>query len=161
MRNAGAKRARSLYSGARRCDCCAASVLYIDASALVKRYVEEEVDGGGAMMDAVVSSAARWGGIASSEWLILEVTSALTKKLRGLKITREAFARYLRRFREDSGDAIHLQTAMQLRDDITGSEPLVFVTTDPGLQAVAARHAVQLFDPRFDTLEYLESLTGR
>jgi predicted nucleic acid-binding protein len=167
-------------------------VLYVDASALVKRYVEEEADGGGAMMDAVVSNAARWGGIASSEWLILEVTSALTKKLRGLKITRQAFDRHLRRFREDtrglllipvqsqgingasrlmeslpsldrfhSGDAIHLQTAIQLRDDIAGTEPLVFVTTDPGLQAVAARHNIQLFDPRTDTLEYLESLTGR
>lgn len=143
-------------------------------------------------MDAVVSNAARWGGIASSEWLILEVTSALTKKLRGLKITRQAFDRHLRRFREDtrglllipvqsqgingasrlmeslpsldrfhSGDAIHLQTAIQLRDDIAGTEPLVFVTTDPGLQAVAARHNIQLFDPRTDTLEYLESLTGR
>jgi predicted nucleic acid-binding protein len=163
-------------------------VLYLDASALVKRYVDEH-DGATAIMDQFMVDAGRWGGLTSSEWLILEVTSALTRKLRGGTIASDTYQRLLPWFRADaerlrlievkrgvplaasrlmetvqgadrfhSGDAIHLHTAMQLQIDLDASDTLVFVTSDDGLRSVVARYNIPAFDPRSDRIPDLERL---
>jgi predicted nucleic acid-binding protein len=164
--------------------------LYLDASAVVKRYVDEH-DGATAIVEQLMVDAGRWGGLMSSEWLILEVTSALTRKLRGGSIAPDTYKRLLPRFRTDaetlrlievkkgapldasrlmetvqgtdrfhSGDAIHLHTAMQLRSDLAASRTLVFVTSDDGLRSVVARHNIPAFDPRSDRISDLERLIG-
>ncbi|HEX2203955.1 MAG TPA: hypothetical protein VHG91_11680 [Longimicrobium sp.] len=55
--------------------------LYLDSDAVVKRYVDEG-DGATATMDEIFSTPLLWGGLSSSEWLLPEVTAALTKKFR-------------------------------------------------------------------------------
>jgi predicted nucleic acid-binding protein len=166
-------------------------VLYLDACAAVKRYVDEH-DGATAIMEQVMVDAGRWGGVVSSGWMTLEFTSALTKKLRGGYLVGSDYSELLFRFRSDvnaiylvpvdnvavegasylmervrgvtrfhSGDALHLHTTLQLRSDLGDSDTLVLVTADDGLKAVATSHKVGVFDPRFDGIADLESLFAR
>lgn len=51
--------------------------------------------------------AGHWGGMASSGWLTLELTSALTRKLRGGRMVVSLYSELLLRFRADL-NAIHL-----------------------------------------------------
>ena len=166
-------------------------MLYLDACAAVKRYVDEH-DGATAIMEQVMVDASDWGGVVSSGWLTLEFTSALTKKLRAGHLVGSVYSELLFRFRSDvnamylvpvdnvpveaatylmervggvtrfhSGDALHLHTTLQLRSGLGDSDTLVLVTADDGLKAVAASHKVGVFDPRFDGIAELESLFGR
>jgi hypothetical protein len=165
-------------------------VLYPDACAAVKRYVDEQ-DGATAIMEQVMVEAGRWGGVVSSGWLTLEFTSALTKKLRGGQVVVSVYSELLYRFRSDmnamylvpvdsaaveaaaylvervrgvtrfhSGDALHLHTALQVRSGLKETDTLVLVTADDGLKAVATYQKVQVFDPRFDRITDLDTLFG-
>ena len=165
-------------------------MLYLDACAAVKRYVDE-ADGATAIMEQVMVDTGQWGGVVSSGWLTLEFTSALTRKLRGGHLAGSVYSDLLFRFRSDmdamylvpvdnaaveaatylmeqvrgvarfhSGDALHLHTTLQLRSDLADSDTLVLVTADDGLKAVAASHNVCVFDPRSDRIRDLESLFG-
>lgn len=163
-------------------------MLYLDACAVVKRYVDER-DGATALMEQLLVDAAPWGGLVASEWMVLEFTSALAKKRRTGQLRPHAYGDLLSRFRVDvdgmdlipvdsatldgatrlmervggtrsihSGDAIHLHTAVQLRGDLDASGALVFVTADDGLKSVAAADGLPVFDPRFDRIPDLERL---
>ncbi|HLL82566.1 MAG TPA: type II toxin-antitoxin system VapC family toxin [Longimicrobium sp.] len=165
-------------------------MLYLDACAAIKRYVDER-DGATAVMEQVMVDAGRWGGVVSSGWLTLEFTSALTRKLRGGHVVVSVYSELLYRFRSDmnathlvpvdnaaveaathlmervrgvtrfhSGDALHLHTARQIRSDLGETETLVLVTADDGLKAVAASHAIRVFDPRTDPIADLAQLCG-
>lgn len=164
-------------------------MLYFDASALVKHYIDER-DGGTAVVDGILATADDWGGLFSSELLVPEVTSALAKKMREKHINARELRRLLRQFRWDAnegftllgvspvtmsdasvilesvadvrcgaGDAIHLYTAETLKR--TSSEPFAFVTSDSGLAAAAKRRFLWVFDPRFQTLADLTAHFGR
>ncbi|HET6765108.1 MAG TPA: type II toxin-antitoxin system VapC family toxin [Longimicrobiaceae bacterium] len=163
-------------------------MLYLDASALVKRYVDEG-DGGTPFIDAVMEEPQRWGGLVSSEWLLLEVTSALTRKLRSGRLDASTYAYLLRRFRNDaeglglievgseviraaagmmeavrgverfhSGDAIHLYTAQQLSSGVPEHDAFLFVTTDVGLMRTAQAIGMQAVDPRTQPVAHLEAI---
>ena len=162
-------------------------MLYLDASAVVKRYVDEG-DDGTATIEALVAGAREWGGLVSSEWLVLEVTSALARKVRGAKITEDEFHETLERFRADldafsllaveegqpvraanllatargldrfhAGDAIHLHTALQLSEALNGDR-IVLITTDEGFKVVARHHGMPVLDPRTERLDDLARL---
>jgi predicted nucleic acid-binding protein len=166
-------------------------VLYVDACAVVKRYVYEG-DNGTAVVDALMRDPERWGGVVSSEWLILEVTSALTKKRRARVISRAGYRYLLGRFRDDmaaiglisisgdvvrgaarlmetapgarrfhSGDAIHLHTATDVSEGMIDPGAFVFVTTDEGLKATVDAAGLAVFDPRHQSIEDLERHFGR
>jgi predicted nucleic acid-binding protein len=165
-------------------------VLYLDASAFVKRYVDEG-DHGTAAIDEIVGDAPRWGGLVSSEWLLLEVTSALSRKVRTSRIDEAAFDRVMTRFRADlnainlvsvepgqardaarlvegargisrfhSGDAIHLHTALQLQRNLVTVERVVLVTTDDGFKHLAAHYRLDVFDPRSNAVRVLAEYLG-
>jgi predicted nucleic acid-binding protein len=162
-------------------------VLYLDASALVKKYVDEGDEGTQAMKD-ITREAGAWGGLVSSEWLILEVASALTRKQRGGTISSSDFRRLIGRFREEvtalslvtigkgmpsaasrlmedvqgvsrfhAGDAIHLYTAELLRARTEPGDAFVFAAADEGLLAVARSRRMPVFDPRTDSIETLRN----
>ncbi|HYW07264.1 MAG TPA: type II toxin-antitoxin system VapC family toxin [Longimicrobium sp.] len=166
-------------------------MLYLDACAVVKRYVDEH-DGATAIMEEIMMDAAPWGGLIASEWLVLEVTSTLAKKLRTAQISERAYRALLRRFRTDaeaidlipvdsttvdsatrlmeqagterslhSGDAVHLYTAIQVRDAVGAPDTLVVVSADKGLNGVATSHGLVVFDPRLHSIADLEALFGR
>jgi predicted nucleic acid-binding protein len=166
-------------------------VLYLDASAVVKRYVDEG-DDGAAVLDEIVAGARQWGGLVSSEWLVLEVTSALARKVRGSKITEAEFEETLDRFRSDlnafsllaveagqparaadllaaargldrfhAGDAIHLHTALQISEALADADRIVLITTDEGFKVVARHHGVAVLDPRTERLDDLARLFGQ
>jgi predicted nucleic acid-binding protein len=166
-------------------------VLYLDACALVKRYVDEG-DDGTVVMDSVMDDPGRWGGLMSSEWLVLEVTSALAKKRRARLLRESSYRHLLGRFKIDveglslvaissdvvraasglmeslsatgrfhSGDAIHLYTALEAARGMAGSTPLVFVTADSGLESTARGAGLRVFDPRRGAIDRLDRLFGR
>jgi predicted nucleic acid-binding protein len=76
--------------------------LYLDSDAVVKRYVDER-DGATAIMDEIYSDPAPWGGLTSSEWLLPEVTAALSKKYRQGDLKWRQFSTLLADFRAESG----------------------------------------------------------
>jgi predicted nucleic acid-binding protein len=164
-------------------------VVYLDACALVKHYIDEG-DGGSAVMDGLIANADKWGGLFSSELLIPEVASAFAKKFRSKVIDGRELRRLLRTFRFDAiggitligiapntmaeasvmlesvadvrchaGDAIHLYTAETLK--FNGSEPLAIATADNGLIAAATRRGLWTFDPRVQSLADLNDFFGR
>lgn len=162
--------------------------LYLDACAVVKRYVDEG-DGGTAVMDAIFADPSRWGGLSSSEWLLAEVTAALAKKYREAAFGGRQFLELWTEFRSDTaavidlvdvepgyvegaalllanspgirfhpGDALHLYTAEALRSELTHDVPLVFVTADGGLARVARAAGLAVFDPGAEPIEALAGL---
>lgn len=164
-------------------------MVYLDACALVKHYVDEG-DNGTAVVDGLIADKDDWGGLFSSELLIPEVTSALAKKMRTGVIDTRQLRRLLRTFRSDAaggitlvgigpgtmadasvmlesvadvrctaGDAIHLHTAEALKR--TTAEPFAFATADKGLIEAAKRRKFWVFDPRFQTLADLNKYFGR
>lgn len=165
--------------------------LYLDADAVVKRYVDEG-DGATAIMDEIFSDPVSWGGLSSSEWLLPEVTAALAKKFRTGEFGERQFAALRQSFRDEAGqvvtfvavergyaeaasglistyaakrfhagDALHLHTAEMLSRDIGAEEPFVFVTSDVGLVAVAAERGLQTFNPATQPLANLRAVFGR
>ena len=59
-----------------------------------------------------------------------------------------------------AADAIHLATAMEVRDDLESGLSLVFVTADRGLAEAAQREQFEVFDPLYDRAEKLHDLPG-
>ena len=179
------RRLRGSSFGGRQRVSCAGIVLYVDACAVVKRYVDED-DTDTAALNSVFTDAERWGGLVSSEWLILEVASALARKMRTSKMSAADFQRVMKKWRLDSqavnliaiesehlraaaalletvppverfhaGDAIHLYTALQIKSDIGGADRLVLVTTDHGFKSTATVHGLDVHDPSADDVERL------
>jgi hypothetical protein len=162
--------------------------LYLDACAVVKRYVDEG-DGGTPVMDAIMGHPASWGGLLSNEWLLSEVTAALARKFRSGILTQRQYTKLLADFQREvaavvslvgvkpgyvdaaaaliaasanvrlhSGDALHLHTAAMLRADLDPTVPFVFVTADGGLERVAAASGLSTFNPGTQTLQELRAL---
>jgi predicted nucleic acid-binding protein len=169
--------------------------LFLDTSALAKRYLPEGVSS--QTVKEIMSRASEWGGSVVSAIIGPEVVSAFAAKVRvnsfpvqrraelaRMPVVVAAFHReYGRVFRilpvtdvilDDAArliaakpmlnigaaDAIHLATAMEVRDRLARDLSLVFVTADRGLAEAAQKEEFEVFDPLYDRPEKLHALPG-
>lgn len=161
--------------------------LYLDADAVVRRYIDEG-DGATAVMDAIFADPDAWGGLSSSEWLLPEVTAALAKKRRTGALNASRFAALLADFRAEvadlvtaiefrggegarwaalivrfartrfhAGDAVHLLAAEELRRTLEPETPFVLVSADQGFGTVARLRGIPTFDPATQPLSDLRA----
>lgn len=170
--------------------------LYLDTSALAKRYLPE--GSSSQTVRQILSRSTDWGGSVVSAVVHPEVVSALATKIRENSLPlqrREAIARLpavVAEFRRElrsgmlrilpvndvilddaarliaanpllnigAADAIHLATAMEVREDLDSDQSLVFVTADRGLAEAAQHERFEVFDPLYDRAEKLQRLPG-
>lgn len=140
------------------------SVLYLDASAWVKRYVQEI---GSTWIHALFDSRERLAGSTLGH---LEVVAALSRRLpqadlttaelrlesdwqdmAHLPLTSEAIYRALdltRQYKLRAADALHLATTLDLRKRLLSiNEAVVFVASDNDLLAAARAAGLQVENP--------------
>lgn len=158
--------------------------LFIDASALVKLYREEE---GSQAMHDIAGRSDEWGDPFISDHVALEVVSTLAARYRGGELSREQYAEAMREFDIDyphrfnvvevgpdaveraivlsrtyfdSGaktmDLLHVVSARLVAD--VEDYPVVVVSCDKGMKALATRLGFDVFDPRSDDLHALTPL---
>jgi predicted nucleic acid-binding protein len=170
--------------------------LYLDTSALAKRYLPEGISS--QTVKRILSRSTDWGGSIVSAIVNPEVVSAFATKIRANSIPlqrREAIARLpavIAAFRRELGsgllqilpvndvilddaarliaarptlnigaaDAIHLATAMEVRDRLPTDVSLVFVTADRGLAEAAEREDFLVFDPLYHRTDRLDEIMG-
>jgi predicted nucleic acid-binding protein len=170
--------------------------LYLDTSALAKRYLPEGISS--QTVGRILSRSTDWGGSIVSAIVNPEVVSAFATKIRANSMPlqqREAIARLpgiVAAFRRelDSGtflilavndvilddaarliaskptlnigaaDAIHLATAIDVRDRLPPGESLVFVTADRGLAEAAEKEDFPVFDPLYHRMDRLDKIPG-
>jgi predicted nucleic acid-binding protein len=170
--------------------------LYLDTSALAKRYLSEGISS--QTVARIVSRSTDWGGSIVSAIVNPEVVSAFATKIRANSIPlqrREAIARLpviVAAFRRELGsgmfrilavndeilddaarliaakptlnigaaDAIHLATAMEVRDRLASGVSLVFVTADRGLAEAAEKEDFLVFDPLYHRTDRLDEIPG-
>jgi predicted nucleic acid-binding protein len=170
--------------------------LYLDTSALAKRYLPEGISS--QTVRRILGRSTDWGGSVVSAIVNPEVVSAFATKIRANGVPlqrREALARLpavVAEFRRELGsgllrilpvndvilddaarliaanpmlnigaaDAIHLATAMEVREDLDSDLSLVFVTADRGLAEAALQEGFEVFDPLYDRTERLHQLPG-
>ena len=153
-------------------DALAVATFYLDASALVKRYMAEA---GTAWVESVCADDSHV--IATAQIGLVEVAAAFASKRRGNFITphecdraladliRDAQIRYLlvaidqalvdnaiqltRRQRLSGYDAVHLACALALNEPLVGAgqPPLIFAAADEDLLAAAATEGLATDNP--------------
>jgi predicted nucleic acid-binding protein len=168
--------------------------LYLDTSALAKRYLAEGISS--QTVKRTLSRSTAWGG---------SIVSAIVSPEVGLRLRhedprdsiplqrREAIARLpavIAAFRRELGsgliqvlpvndvilddaarliaarptlnigaaDAIHLATAIEVRDRLTSGVSLVFVTADRGLAEAAEQQDFLVFDPLYHKTDRLDEI---
>jgi predicted nucleic acid-binding protein len=170
--------------------------LFLDASALAKRYLPE--GSSSQIVKEVVSRSSEWGGSVVSAIIMPEVVSAVAAKVRGNSFPvqrRTALARMraiVAAFHREYGnqafhilpvtevilddaarliaanpmlnigaaDAIHLATAMEVREELDKNLSLVFVTADRGLAEAAEKEDFPVFDPLYHRADRLDEIPG-
>ena len=146
---------------------------YLDASALVKRYVGET---GSDWLQAIIAPS-RTLLLFTSRMTIVEVVSAFARRLRDGSLTTEEFAAAHDAFRADclsevqimpptlavvdlacillehhplrAYDAVHLATALEAREFLTsrGYPPLTFISADERLNQAAEAEGLAVDNP--------------
>ena len=146
---------------------------YLDASALVKRYVDEE---GSGWLRAIITPV-RSHMLFTSRMTIVEVISAFTRRVRDGSLTLDEFASARDLFRSDclqeyqimpptmavidtasillerhplrTYDAIHLATALGAQQFLTEQNysPLVFLSADDRLNRAATVEGLEVDNP--------------
>jgi predicted nucleic acid-binding protein len=151
-------------------------MLYLDASALAKRYFDEPGS------DAVAARFGNGEGIFTSILTFAEIHSAIARKFREREFNSQEFIRIRDTFQDDwffsisklgldhkamialprlvenyslkAGDAIHLSTAVWLRDSLLvgvwggkAGETVEFGVADNRLARVAQEFGLQVFNP--------------
>jgi predicted nucleic acid-binding protein len=141
-------------------------MIYLDSSALVKRYVQEEGT------DCVKSILAGNGLITTSKFTYPEILSALMRKVRAGEIERRRFNGIVETFDEDwdhvlvldfhndllrivkvliekhplkAADAIHLSSALWLK--LSSKADVTFVASDSNLLKAAGAEKLQVMNP--------------
>jgi predicted nucleic acid-binding protein len=158
--------------------------LFLDASALVKLYRAET---GSRTMHEIAGRSDEWGDPFISDHVALEVVSTLAARYRGGELSRSDYDDALREFDVDypdrfnvvevgaeaveraivlsrtyfeSGaktmDLIHVVSARIVAD--VEDFPVVVVSCDRGMKALAARVGFDVFDPLSDDLRALTPL---
>ena len=59
-----------------------------------------------------------------------------------------------------AGDAVHLVTALAVREEMKREDVLVFVTADRGLEAAAKAEGLPTLNPMFQGIETLQTIPG-
>lgn len=59
-----------------------------------------------------------------------------------------------------AGDAVHLVTALAVREEMKPQDALVFVTADRGLEAAAKAEGLPTLNPMFQGIETLQTIPG-
>jgi predicted nucleic acid-binding protein len=170
--------------------------LYLDTSALAKRYLPEGISS--QTVKRILSRSTDWGGSVVSAIVKPEVVSALAARIRANSIPlqrRETIARLpsiVAAFRRELGsgvfrilavnnailddacqlieakptlnigaaDAIHLATAINVRNRLAPGATLVFVTADRGLAEAAEKEGFPVFDPLYHRTDRLDEIPG-
>lgn len=171
--------------------------LFLDASALAKRYLPEGTSS--QTVKHLLSRSAEWGGSVVSAIIESEVVSAFAAKVRASSILlqrRAALAQMpavVAAFQRDYGrragfrilpvtdvilddaarliaarptmnigaaDAIHLATAIEVRDRLPEGAALAFVTADRGLAEAAQANDFPVFDPLYHRPADLDGIPG-
>jgi len=141
-------------------------MIYLDSSALVKRYVQEEGT------DFVKSILAGHGLITTSKLTYPEILSALMRKVRAGEIERKTFNGIVEMFDKDwdhvlvldfhndllqivkvviekhplkAADGIHLSSALWLK--LSSKADVTFVASDSNLLKAAAAEKLQVMNP--------------
>jgi len=141
-------------------------VIYLDTSALVKRYVREK--GSDRIEKALLSSDM----VSTSKLAFPELLSSLARKRRSHDLAEKSFRIAMNRFEEDwrnflvvdfhddllpiirtliskhalrGADAVHLSSALWLTQ--SSGLPLVFCASDAQLIAAADAESLETFDP--------------
>jgi predicted nucleic acid-binding protein len=141
-------------------------MIYLDSSALVKRYVQEEGT------DFVKSILAGHGLITTSKLTYPEILSALMRKVRAGEIERKMFNGIVEMFDKDwdhvlvldfhndllqivkvviekhplkAADAIHLSSALWLK--LSSKADVTFVASDSNLLKAAGAEKLQVMNP--------------
>ena len=141
-------------------------MIYLDSSAFVKRYVQEEGT------DFVKSILAGHGLITTSKLTYPEIRSALMRKVRGGEIERKTFNGIVEMFDKDwdhvlvldfhndllqmvkvviekhplkAADAIHLSSALWLK--LSSKADVTFVASDSNLLKAAQAEKLQIVNP--------------
>ena len=141
-------------------------MIYLDSSALVKRYVQEEGT------DFVKSILAGHGLITTSKLTYPEILSALMRKVRAGEIERKTFNGIVEMFDKDwdhvlvldfhndllqivkvviekhplkAADAIHLSSALWLK--LSSKADVTFVASDSNLLKAAQAEKLQIMNP--------------
>ena len=141
-------------------------MIYLDSSALVKRYTEE------AGTDFVQSILATSGLITTSKLTYPEILSALMRKVRAGEIEKKTLNRIVDKFDKDwdhflvldfhndllpvvkmliekhplkAADAIHLSSALWLK--LSSKTDVTFVSSDSNLLKAALAEKIQLMNP--------------
>jgi predicted nucleic acid-binding protein len=141
-------------------------MIYLDSSALVKRYTEE------AGTDFVKSILATSGLITTSKLTYPEILSALMRKVRSGEIEKKTFNGIVDKFDKDwdhilvldfhndllpivktliekhplkAADAIHLSSALWLK--LSSKVDVTFVASDSNLLKVAGAEKLQVMNP--------------
>ena len=141
-------------------------MIYLDTSALVKRYVREK--GSDRIEKALLSSDM----VSTSKLAFPELLSSLARKRRSHDLTEKSFRIAMNRFEEDwrnflvvdfhddllliirtliskhalrGADAVHLSSALWLTQ--SSGLPLVFCASDAQLIAAADAESLETFDP--------------
>ena len=141
-------------------------MIYLDSSALVKRYTEE------AGTDFVKSILATSGLITTSKLTYPEILSALMRKVRSGEIEKKTFHGIVDKFDKDwdhmlvldfhndllpivktliekhplkAADAIHLSSALWLK--LSSKVDVTFVASDSNLLKAAAAEKLQVMNP--------------
>lgn len=158
--------------------------LFLDASALVKLYRAES---GSRTMHEIAGRSDEWGDPFISDHVALEVVSTLAARYRGGELSRSDYDDALREFDLDypdrfnvvevgaeaieraivlsrtyfdSGaktrDLIHVVSARIVAD--VEDFPVVVVSCDKGMKALAARVGFDVFDPLSDDIRALTPL---
>jgi predicted nucleic acid-binding protein len=170
--------------------------LFLDASALAKRYLQEGISS--QTVKRITSRSADWGGFIVSAIVHPEVVSAFATQVRANSlpiVQRQIIARLpavVAEFHREYGsgafrilpvnevilddaarliaakptlnigaaDAIHLATAIEVRDRLDSSVSLVFVTADRGLAEAARKEGFAVFDPLYHRADRLYEIPG-
>lgn len=147
------------------------TVFYVETSALVKRYRREA---GTSLVDELLSDPLPADRFYTSFLSVLELTSAITRLMKGGELQQKAADEILSRFRQDlrqlvrvwpldndiaasavsmvlehrlrSADAIHLATATAIFSVISGPES-VLVSSDRELLNAASEARITTLDP--------------
>ena len=164
--------------------------LYLDADAVVKRYINEG-DGGTAVMDELFAAPLRWGGFTSSEWLQTEVTATFAKKVREGKLRLRKFEEAVADFRAECDAVVtwigiedgyilagcemlrkyahakklHGGDALHLHTAETlwnsSGAPFVFVTCDNSFAEIVRLRGLSTYNPVSEPLSALEAIYAR
>lgn len=91
--------------------------------------------------------------LSQPEFTIMKVGADVVEQASDLLRRRPEYAIH-------AGDAVHLVTALAVREELKPKDVLVFVTADRGLEAAAKAEGLPTLNPLWQGVEALQSIPG-